>query len=91
MTNIDVNDEDAPRMHKKDEKWQPPRSTGPMEGFLRALKANIFHETRKGKNLKGSELLEKNKQHSVLVGDKNIGAFMVNRTDCISTMVRQHF
>ena len=37
MTNVSVHDEDAPRLCRKNEKWQPTRATGPIKGCLRKL------------------------------------------------------
>ena len=53
MTNISVNDEDEPRLHRNNEKWQITRATGPIEGCLKAFEDKIIQERRKRKNLKG--------------------------------------
>ena len=41
MTIIYVTEEDIPRLHIKNEKWQPPRAIGTIESCLRAFDDNI--------------------------------------------------
>ena len=51
-----VTDNHMPRVHRKNEKWQPPRATGPIESCLSAFEDNMIQEARNRKHLKGSKL-----------------------------------
>ena len=58
MSNSSITDEETPRLHRKNEKWQLPRAIRQMDVCLKASEDNANQETRKNKHLRGSNLTE---------------------------------
>ena len=76
-------------MHRRNEKWLPPRAIGPIEDYLKEFEKNTSKETIKIKYLKGSNLttlkqnrlnyLRNNKNHVAMIADKCIAPCIANR------------
>ena len=93
-------DAEPPRLYRKNDKWEPNKVNGAIEGAMNRFELTLrkeFDSLKQGKSTnltmvqKNSlKFLRNQKELMILLSDKNLGPMVVHRVDYVKAMMEQH-
>ena len=89
-----------PRLYRKNDKWEPNKVHGAIEGAMNRFELTLRREFGSLKQVKSTNLtmvqknslkfLRNQKELMILLSDKNLGPMVVHREDYVKAMMEQH-